>query len=104
LGKSGLMPNKKDGTITDDLAGLIKTLKSGTKVLFRNDKAGHIRLRIGKKDFNNNLLKENIETVMHQIITMKPAKVKMTNFIKKLYISGTQSIGLELPKKFVNVK
>jgi large subunit ribosomal protein L1 len=46
LGPKGLMPSERRGTVTDDVAGYIKKLSGSTE--WRGDKAGAIRMPIGK--------------------------------------------------------
>jgi large subunit ribosomal protein L1 len=46
LGPKGLMPSERRGTVTDDIAGYIKKLSGSTE--WRGDKAGAIRMPIGK--------------------------------------------------------
>lgn len=99
LGRSGLMPNKKDGTITDDLQTTITTLKSGSQVLFRNDKSGYIRMRIAKSDFTNDKIVDNIKTIVDQLQLLKPAKLKQ--LFKRFIISSTQGSGLNIPLKLI---
>lgn len=100
LGRSGLMPNKKDGTITEDLAEAVKTLQSGTKLLFRNDKAGYIRIRVAKTSFSEENIAANIYTVIDQLTNQKPAKVKQ--LIKKVLVHRTQGKSIEIPLKILN--
>jgi large subunit ribosomal protein L1 len=47
LGRKGLMPNPKTGTVTFDLKGALAELKKG-RVEFRADKTGVVHLAVGK--------------------------------------------------------
>lgn len=59
LGSKGLMPNPKNGTITTDLAGTIKTFKSGRKN-YKASEVGLITAVVGKTDMKAEDLKTNI--------------------------------------------
>ncbi len=53
LGRRGLMPNPRSGTVVRDAAdlpGVIAELKGG-RVEFRNDRTGMVHVAIGKKSF-----------------------------------------------------
>jgi large subunit ribosomal protein L1 len=50
LGRRGLMPNPKSGTITFDLERAINEVKAG-RVEFKVDKAGIIHVPFGKASF-----------------------------------------------------
>jgi large subunit ribosomal protein L1 len=98
LGKSGRMPNKKDGTVTDDLSSAIKEVKEGKKVVFRNDDAGHIHARIGKSSFDTDQLIANFNEFRNSLFEYKPAKVK--DFFKTIHLSSTQGIGISVPLSY----
>ena len=50
LGRRGLMPNPKAGTITFDLERAVKEVKAG-RVEFKVDKAGIVHVPVGKSSF-----------------------------------------------------
>jgi large subunit ribosomal protein L1 len=92
LGPRGLMPNPKVGTVTPDVAGAVKNAKSG-QVRYRNDKNGIIHTTIGKADFENTQLKENLEALLEALKKAKPANAKGA-FIKKISLSTTMGAGV----------
>jgi large subunit ribosomal protein L1 len=78
LGRRGLMPNPKSGTVVrqpEDLAVVIQELKRG-RVEFRNDRTGLIHTSIGKKSFETAALVENLYALVDAIVRAKPAAVK----------------------------
>jgi len=94
LGPKGLMPNPKLGTVTQDIATAIKNAKSG-QVQFKNDKAGIVHAGIGKMNFDDNDLLENLKFFYTSINKSKPESVK-GSFIKKVTIASTMGVGLEI--------
>ena len=94
LGPKGLMPNPKLGTVTQDLKSAVKDAKSG-QVQFRNDKSGIVHAGIGKMNFNDNDLLENLKAFFNSINKSKPEGVK-GSFIKKVTIASTMGVGLEI--------
>ena len=94
LGPKGLMPNPKLGTVTPDIATAVKNAKAG-QVQFKNDKGGIIHAGIGKINFNENDLLENLTAFVGSIIKNKPENVK-GSFIKKVTIASTMGVGLEI--------
>ena len=97
LGPKGLMPNPKLGTVTHDIASAIKNAKSG-QVQFRNDKSGIIHAGIGKLNFKEEDLFENLKAFYNAILKSKPDNVKglKGSFIKKVSIASTMGFGLEI--------
>ena len=81
LGPKGLMPNPKSGTVTSDIAGSVKDLKSG-KIELRVEKNGIVHVQCGKSSFDQSALEENVKTVYDTIMKAKPASVKGTYFKK----------------------
>ena len=94
LGPKGLMPNPKLGTVTQDIATAVKNAKTG-QVQFKNDKAGIVHAGIGKMNFDDNDLLENLKYFYSSIIKSKPDSVK-GSFIKKVSIASTMGVGLEI--------
>lgn len=77
LGRKGLMPNPRAGTVVSpaDLPRAIGEAKKG-RVEFRLDKTGIIHTVIGKASFQPQQLKENLVSVMDAINAAKPSGVK----------------------------
>lgn len=92
LGPRGLMPNPKDGTVTQNVAEAVQNAKAG-QARYRTDKNGIIHCAIGKLDFAVDALQQNLATVLADLKKAKPAAVKGT-YIKKLSISSTMGPGL----------
>jgi large subunit ribosomal protein L1 len=92
LGPRGLMPNPKVGTVTPDVATAVKNAKAG-QVRYRNDKNGIIHTTIGKVDFEDAKLKENLEALLEAIKKAKPAQAK-GQYIKKVSVSTTMGAGV----------
>ncbi len=94
LGPKGLMPNPKLGTVTQDITTAVKNAKTG-QVQFKNDKSGIVHAGIGKMNFDDNDLLENLKFFYTSINKSKPDSVK-GSFIKKVTIASTMGVGLEI--------
>lgn len=94
LGPRGLMPNPRAGTVTPDVAKVVKEYKAG-KVEFRNDSAGIVHAVVGKLSFDVEKLVENTRTMIDRIESMKGATVKGT-YMKSIAISATMSPGVRI--------
>ena len=94
LGPKGLMPNPKLGTVTQDIKTAVSNAKSG-QVQFKNDKAGIVHAGIGKLNFSEEDLLENLKTFYTSISKSKPDTVK-GSFIKKVSIASTMGFGLKI--------
>lgn len=94
LGPKGLMPNPKTGTVTPDVAKAVHNAKSG-QVRYRNDKNGIIHCLLGKVDFTEEAIKQNLEVLMHDLRKLKPVTSKGVYF-KKVTISTTMGPGLSV--------
>ena len=101
LGPRGLMPNPKTGTVTPDVATAVKNAKSG-QIRYRNDKAGIIHATIGKVDFDNDKLKENLEALLAALKKAKPSSAK-GQFIKKVSLSTTMGAGVAIDQGTLTV-
>jgi large subunit ribosomal protein L1 len=94
LGPQGKMPSPKNGTVTADIATAVREFAAG-KVEFRNDAGGNVHAVVGKGDFSEDDLRENIQAFIGHIRRMKPATSKGT-FIKRVCLSGTMSPAVDL--------
>ncbi|MFI4874089.1 MAG: 50S ribosomal protein L1 [Blastopirellula sp. JB062] len=94
LGPRGLMPSPRAGTVTPDVARVVKEYKAG-KVEFRNDATGIVHAVVGKISFDQDKLVDNIRAFMDQIIGMKPAAAKGI-YIKSIAIAATMSPGVRV--------
>ncbi len=97
LGKKGLMPKPKSGTVTDDVKGIVKELKGG-RVEYKTDKTGVIHMGIGKISFADDAIISNVKTFFNQIIKDKPSDAK-GNYIKTVCISSSMGPGIKLNYK-----
>lgn len=89
LGPRGLMPSPRSGTVTQDVAKVVREYKAG-KVEFRNDSGGNVHAVVGKISFDPAKLQENIQAFVDRILAMKPSSVKGT-FVRGVTICATMS-------------
>ena len=92
LGRRGLMPNPKVGTVTPNVAEAVNNAKAG-QVRYRNDKNGIIHTTIGKVDFTTEQLQQNLEALLSALKKAKPSTSK-GQFIKKVSVSTTMGAGV----------
>jgi large subunit ribosomal protein L1 len=93
LGPRNLMPNAKLGTVTFDLAGVIKDIKAG-KVDFKVEKAGIVHAGIGKVSFGEEKLVENVRAFVEKIIQLKPPTSKGI-YVRSVALSSTMGPGVK---------
>jgi large subunit ribosomal protein L1 len=94
LGRRGLMPNPKAGTITFDLDRAIREVKGG-RVEFKVDKAGIIHCAIGKVSFEPEAILANLATLVDAVNRAKPAGAKGT-YLRTLTIASTMGPGIRV--------
>ncbi|MGA2225907.1 MAG: 50S ribosomal protein L1 [Syntrophobacteraceae bacterium] len=94
LGPRGLMPNAKLGTVTFDLARVIREIKAG-KVDFRVEKTGIVHAPMGKVSFGEEKLLENISAFIDTLVRIKPSAAKGT-YMKGIAISTTMGPGIQV--------
>jgi len=102
LGRRGLMPNPKTGTVTNDLAAAIKELKAG-RIEFRADKTGVVHLPVGKVSMDAAKVNENVQTFMGELERRRPADLK-GDFIKSVAVSSTMGPGVKIQFKVAKDK
>lgn len=89
LGRRGLMPNPKTGTVTFDVKAAIAELKKG-RTEFRTDKTGIIHIAVGKVSMEPSMVAENLKTLLAEINRKKPSDAK-GEFVQSVYLAGTMS-------------
>ena len=94
LGRRGLMPNPKAGTITFDIERAIAEVKAG-RVEFKVDKAGIVHVAVGKSSFEASALVDNLATLVDAINRAKPAGVK-GQYLRSLTIASTMGPGIRV--------
>ena len=94
LGPRGLMPSPRSGTVTTDITSAVREFKAG-KIEFRSDKGGNVAAPVGKINFTDTQLAENINTFLNHLRTVKPAAAKGT-YIRTITISATMSPGIRV--------
>lgn len=92
LGRKGLMPNPKTGTVTNDIGAAINELKKG-RVEFRADKTGVIHLAVGKVSMDAPKIVENIEAFLVEMSRKKPSDAK-ADFVQSVSVSSTMGPGV----------
>jgi large subunit ribosomal protein L1 len=92
LGRRGLMPNPKTGTVTFDLKTALSELKKG-RVEFRADKTGVVHLAVGKISMDMEKIAENIQAAVTEIKRKRPIDVR-GEFIQTVSVSSTMGPGV----------
>lgn len=94
LGKKGLMPNPKAGTVTFEIIDAVQSIKKG-KTEFKSDKAGIVGLSSGKVSMENDKLLENIKEFYSSLLKNKPSDAK-GEYIRSFSISKTMGPGVKI--------
>jgi large subunit ribosomal protein L1 len=102
LGRKGLMPNPKAGTVVQpgDLPRTIEEARKG-RVEFKLDKTNLIHVVVGKKSFEDAKLIDNLTAVVDAVEKAKPSGAK-GQFIKSAVLSTTMGPGIKLDLKSLN--
>ena len=95
LGRRGLMPNPRTGTMVQsrDLPRTIQEAKAG-RLEYRTDRTSIIHSQFGKVSFETEKLMENLSVLVDAIIRSKPEAVKGA-FLRTAYM--TSSMGPSIP-------
>ncbi len=94
LGRRGLMPNPKSGTITFDLERVIGEVKGG-RVEFRVDKGGIIHVPFGKASFEPEQLLDNLTSLADAVNRARPKEAK-GQYFRSLTVASTMGPGIRV--------
>jgi len=94
LGPRGLMPNPRTGTVTNDLARIIREVKAG-RVEFRVDRTGIVHVPIGKVSFTDEQLLQNLRALMSAIVAARPSGAK-GQYVRSVVLANTMGPGIKL--------
>ena len=96
LGRKGLMPNPRTGTMVQqqDLPKAINDAKKG-RVEYKTDRTSLIHCPVGKKSFSSEHLTDNVASLMNAVVKSKPTGVKGM-FIRAAYLTSTMGPSIPL--------
>jgi large subunit ribosomal protein L1 len=96
LGRKGLMPNPKSGTVVamNDLPRVIEDARKG-RVEYKLDKTAIIHVPVGKVSFEEQKLLDNLTAIVEAIVKAKPSGAK-GQYIKSIYITTTMGPSVKL--------
>lgn len=97
LGRRGLMPNPRSGTVVRDAADLPNVLRElkGGRVEFRNDRTGIVHLGIGRKSFGDEQIRDNLFAFIDALQRAKPTGAKGV-YLRTLTITSSMAPGVHL--------
>ena len=96
LGRKGLMPNPKSGTVVamNDLPRVIQDARKG-RVEYKLDRTAIIHVPLGKASFEARMLLDNLTALMEAVVKARPSGAK-GQYIKSAYITTTMGPGIKL--------
>ncbi len=96
LGRSGLMPNPRSGTMVQpqDLPRAIQEAKAG-RVEYRTDRTAIIHSAFGKVSFDTDQLLDNLAVLVDAILKEKPSAIKGP-FLRSAYLTSSMGPGIAL--------
>lgn len=86
-------PNKRNGTVTNNVATAVKEIKGATRIEYRADKAGVVHLQVGKVNFTDEQLAENFGVAINALLKAKPATAK-GRYMLSVTLSSTMGPGI----------
>lgn len=102
LGPRGLMPNPKSGTVTPNVGEAVRNAKAG-QVRYRTDKSGIIHCSIGKKDFSEEAILENLTALLNELVKAKPPAAKGV-YMQRITLSSTMGPGVRIDQSSIKLQ
>ena len=87
------MPSPKAGTVTPNVAQIVKEIKSASRVQYRVEKAGIVHSPIGKASFPVENLEANLRVLMVALLKARPTSAK-GRYFKDVTITSTMGPGV----------
>ncbi len=100
LGRKGLMPNPKTGTLTFEIKQAVQAIKKG-KIEFKSDKTAIVGISIGKLSMDDDKLIENINEFYASLLKSRPQDVK-GEYVSSFFISKTMGPGIKINFREIN--
>jgi len=99
LGRRGLMPNPKSGTVVaaEDLPRVIGDAHKG-RVEFKLDRTAIIHVPLGKVSFEDDRLLDNLTAVIEAVVKAKPSGAK-GQYVKSATLTTSMGPGIRLDLK-----
>jgi len=97
LGRRGLMPNPRSGTVVravEDLPRVLDEVRGG-RVEFRNDRTGLVHVPVGKKSFSEDQITDNVLALIDAVNRAKPSGAKGV-YMQSITLTTTMSPGVPL--------
>jgi large subunit ribosomal protein L1 len=96
LGRRGLMPNPKSGTVVamDNLPRVIEDARKG-RVEYKLDRTAIIHVPLGKVSFEDKMLMDNLTAVVEAVVKARPSGAK-GQYVKSAYVTTTMGPGIKL--------
>jgi large subunit ribosomal protein L1 len=96
LGTAGVMPNPKNGTVSDNIEALVKEFMGG-RVNFKNDKSGNVHFLVGRinPSFDQAKIVENLKAAIEAIEKAKPDVIKK-KYLRSIHIATTMSPSIQI--------
>lgn len=96
LGRRGLMPNPKAGTVVaaDNLPRVIEDSRKG-RVEFKLDRTAIIHVPLGKVSFDEDSLMDNLTAVVEAVVKAKPSGAK-GQYVRSAFLTTTMGAGIRL--------
>lgn len=92
LRERGLMPDRKLGTVTNDIVGALQKVRQG-HIEYKMDRTSIVHVGLGKVNFTEEYLRENVGAFMSSLLLAKPTGLKKSSkyagYINSFHICST---------------